>query len=67
MIETKFSFCDNQFGFTKDDDCSKVLFAVKNVAKYFRDKYSNIYKCSLNLAKALITFIYVLLIWLKPW
>ena len=42
----------NQFGFVKNGDCNKAIFFLYSTVKYFRNKYSNLYFCSLDATKA---------------
>jgi hypothetical protein len=46
------SFSKNQFGFVRDGGCSKAIFAVNTCVKYFNERGSNVYLCTLDASKA---------------
>jgi hypothetical protein len=52
LIDSKLVFHNNQFGVTKNGGCGKALFAFRSIVDYFRCKNSNVYLCSMDLAKA---------------
>jgi hypothetical protein len=41
----------NQFGFCTNDGCNKAIFAFNSTVKYFSEKRSNVYVCSLDITK----------------
>ena len=52
----------NQFGFVKNGGCNKAVFYFYSTVKYFRNKHSNAYFCSLDATKAFdrINYFYLL-------
>ena len=51
-IDEKLAFHDNQYGFVISGRCGKALYTFMNTVRYFRENNSNVYVCSLDLAKA---------------
>jgi Reverse transcriptase (RNA-dependent DNA polymerase) len=51
-IDKLLSFHNNQFGFVKDGGCSKAIFTFSSCVRYFTERLSNVYFCSLDATKA---------------
>jgi Reverse transcriptase (RNA-dependent DNA polymerase) len=52
VIEPLLKFHENQFGFVNNGGCGKALYTFRSVVNYFREGGSNVYCCSLDIAKA---------------
>jgi hypothetical protein len=52
LLEDKFQFHPNQFGFVSQGGCSKALFSFKSCVDYFIEGKSNVFFASLDATKA---------------